>query len=117
MIQADKRRWKFTDNPVILKPQKPVIHPKITKFGKFSESQRKKLLHIKEIIVSQIGECTMSIFGSRIHGNWDKESDYDIIVYKEASTADREFLRKYDYGVEVDLFFSSESPSEIAVIF
>ena len=119
MKQPDPRRWKAIDNPIgfVLKQGKPFIHPIITTFEEFNEDQKRQLLHIKSVVVERIGECEMSVFGSQVKGNWDEESDYDVVVHKSVGHKDREYLKKYDYGVPVDMGFSHLAPFEKQVKF
>jgi len=108
LSKPDPRRWKAIDNPLGFVPElaKPVIHPVITKFEEFSEDQKNTLLHIKQVVVDRIGECELSVFGSQVKGNWDEDSDYDIVVHKTPHHKDVEYLKKYNYGVRVDMSFA-----------
>jgi len=117
--QPDPRRWKAIDNPLgfVLRRGKPVIHPIVTTFEEFNDEQKRQLLHIKSIVVDKIGECELSVFGSQVKGNWDEESDYDIVVHKRPSSKDMDYLKKYNYGVPVDMGFSHLAPFEKQVKF
>lgn len=108
LITEDFRRWKAIDNPLgfVVRLSKPVIYPIITKFDEFNAEQKQNLLDIKEIIVNQIGECEMSIFGSQVNGNWDDQSDYDIIVHKLIDYKNQQYLKEYNYNVKVDMSFN-----------
>ena len=59
----------------------------------------------------------MSVYGSQLKGNWDEESDYDVVVHKGVNGKDMEYLKKYNYGVPVDMGFSNLAPFEKQVKF
>ena len=103
----NKERYPYIGNPFGFKlpDPKPVIHPIINKWEDFTEEDRLILSNIKNIITSHIGECRITIFGSRIKGYWTEKSDYDIIVYAWPDDETQRKLRKYNYDVVVDLGF------------
>ena len=100
-------RYPYVNNPFGFKlPEpKPIIHPIINKWDDFSEEDKIILSNIKKIISSDIGDCKVSIFGSRIKGYWDDKSDYDIIIHKTLSQEILYKLKNINYGVKVDINF------------
>ena len=114
---TDPRRWPFSEMPAPLKIQKPYIHPEITGFNDLPKDQKSILYHVKSVITQKVGECQLSLFGSRIHGNWDDESDYDILIHKEIDKNLMVELRNLDYGAEVDLSYTKNPPTENHIIF
>lgn len=106
--KADPRRWTFQEKPVALKIINPVIHPIITNFDQFEQTQKEILYEIKQTIVGIIGDCEVSIFGSRINGNWTEESDYDLLVYSTTVNTPKRF-DKENFKVKVDIFFLQKS--------
>ncbi len=75
--------------------------------GRFFWWSKKTLSDLKRIIVSYIGECNVSVFGSRVKGNWDEESDWDLMIFSDVE--DKELImkvRKHHYDVEVDINFT-----------
>ena len=117
MKKADPRRWSFAERPIKLKPFKPEIHPRISFFDELSEEDKQILLSIKSVIVEYIGECELSLFGSRIRGNWDETSDYDVTVHKFVDNETQRKLRTYNFDVPVDLFFRASPPTQKQVKF
>jgi predicted nucleotidyltransferase len=104
-------RYPYNNNPFGFKlpEQKPFIHPVIKKWDDFSEEDKKTLSEIKRIIVSYIGECRVVVFGSRIKGNWDEESDWDLIVITDVKNSDLLLkVRNHTYKVETDIKFSDK---------
>lgn len=103
-----KERYPYIGNPYgfELPKSKPVIHPKITKWEDFSEEDKVALSDVKNIIQSYIGNCKIAIFGSRIKGNWDDESDYDIQVYAVPSAQIQKELINYKYSIPVEIHFT-----------
>jgi len=105
-----KERHKYVDNPYgfVLPKPKPVIHPLINHFNDFLEEDKIILNNIVSIVTSKLGEANIYIFGSRTKGNWDENSDYDILVEKDVDKQTRDFLKLYNFGVKVDINFSSK---------
>jgi predicted nucleotidyltransferase len=103
-------RYPYIGNPFGFKlPEpKPVIHPIITKWADLSKDQKKDLRKIKKIIFSIIGECKISLFGSTIKGNWDDESDYDLVIHKEISKELLAQLKQQTYPRKIDLSISKK---------
>jgi predicted nucleotidyltransferase len=108
------KRWNVLNNPFgfIPRQEKPIIHPVVESFEDFNEKQKKDLLHIKNIISNKIQEFEIYVFGSQIKGNWDENSDYDILVKACVNEEDKKELRKYNYGIKVDLNFTKSTPLE-----
>jgi len=106
----NKKRWPLLNNPfgIELPKPKPIIHPVINKWEDFTEEDKTILQNIKKIITLYIGDCRMGVYGSRIKGNWNEKSDYDIGVFTYPDESIQEKLRKYNYGVRVDLVFLGE---------
>ena len=117
--QPDPRRWKAIDNPLGFVPElaKPITHPIVTTFDEFSEDQKKTLLHIKSVVVDKIGDCEISVYGSQVKGNWDEDSDWDVVIHKSVHFKEMDYLKKYDYGVRVDMGFSHLASFEKQVKF
>jgi predicted nucleotidyltransferase len=104
-----KERYPYIGNPYgfELPKSKPVIHPTITKWEDFSEEDKIALHNVKNIIQSYIGNCRIAIFGSRIKGNWDDESDYDIRVYAVPNIEIQNKLLYYKYDIPAEIHFTS----------
>ena len=117
MKKADPRRWSFAERPIKLKPLRPEIHPRINSFDELSEEDKQILLSIKDVIVEHVGECELSLFGSRTKGNWDETSDYDVVVHKLVDDETQRKLRAYNFDVPVDLFFRAGPPTQEQVKF
>jgi predicted nucleotidyltransferase len=89
-------------------------HPKITKWEDFTEEDKTILSSIKNIITSYIGECKVTVFGSKIKGDWHENSDYDIAIYNTLDQETKIKLIKHEYGIKVDFkFISSSYPENI----
>lgn len=117
MKKADPRRWSFAERPIKLKPVRPQIHPRVNSFDELSEKDKELLLSIKNVIVNHVGECDLSLFGSKIKGNWDETSDYDIVVHKFVNREIQKKLKNYNFNVKVDLFFNIQPPQTEQVKF
>lgn len=115
----EKKRWPLLNNPFgfeLPKPN-PIIHPIINKWDDFSEEDKTILSNIKKIIVENIGDCKISVFGSRTKGNWVESSDYDIFIHKVLSKEIVDNLKNINYGVRVDVhYLASESISNYITI-
>jgi predicted nucleotidyltransferase len=112
------KRWSLSNNPFgfELPKRPPIIHPIINKWDDFSEEDKVILSNIKRIIVENIGDCRMSIFGSRVKGYWTEQSDYDIIVFKEISEEKLKEIKSIDYGARVDFnFYTNNLPINIKI--
>lgn len=98
-------RYPYVNNPLGFKlPEpKPVIHPIITKWEDFTEEDKTILQNIKSIIVSRTGECNVYVYGSRVKGNWDENSDYDIRVEKQLLPGLIFDLNNIEFPVKVDI--------------
>ena len=103
-----KKMHSYLNNPYGFELPKPklVIHPIIKKWDDFTEKDKIILQNIKRIIVSYIGECKVFVFGSRVNGKWDENSDYDIMVLKTSSKEIMETIRQYNYNILVDILFT-----------
>jgi predicted nucleotidyltransferase len=99
------KRYPYINNPLGFKlPEvKPVIHPIIEKWEDFTENDKTILQNIKSIIIGLAGEYKVYIHGSRVKGNWDENSDYDIIIEKKLSSDLVLDIRKLEYPVKVDI--------------
>ena len=104
------KRYKAIDNPLgfVIRATKPQRFANVTHYDDFTEDQKTNLQKIKAVIVSRLGECNIGVYGSQVRGNYDQTSDYDVRVYKDVSPADSKYLKGFDYGVKVDMFFSSQ---------
>jgi len=104
------KRYKAIDNPLgfVIRPTKPQRFDTVKQYEDFTNDQKAKLQHIKSIIVSRLGDCKIGVYGSQVRGNYDHTSDYDVRVYKDVSPADSKYLKGFDYGFKVDMFFSSQ---------
>ncbi len=103
-----KIRYPYINNPFGFKlPEpKPQIHPIINRWEDFSENDKTILLEIKKIIQSYLIDCKVFVFGSRIKGNWDENSDYDISIITDIKNNDlKNKVRNHNYPVEVDITF------------
>ena len=100
-----KQQYPYIGNPFGFKlPQpKPVVHPIITRWEQFTAEDQIILSSIKKVIVSKIGDCNVYLYGSKVNGNWDDNSDYDLLIDKDITFETLLNLRDYDYGVEIDL--------------
>jgi len=107
MKTPDPRRFSFKDMPVSLKKQNPFIHNRIFDYDDLPHNQKEILSKIKKIIQEQIGECQIRLFGSRINGNWIETSDYDLLIYKSINKEAIIELKSINFGVRVDLCFTS----------
>lgn len=105
LVESNKQRWRFEDKPVELKKIKPVIHPIINNYNELLPEKKNSL----ETVVNKIKEYILNpkiyLFGSNIKGNWNENSDYDIIVISQPSEEIKNILKNYNYGFKVDLFF------------
>lgn len=112
------KRYPYVNNPFGFKlpEQKPFIHPIIKKWEDFSDDAKKTLSELKRIIVSYVGECNVSVFGSRVKGNWDEESDWDLMILSDIEN--RELMlkvKKHPYDVEVDINFTDKKPDMVEI--
>lgn len=100
------KRYSYINNPFGFKArERQYIHPAISSFWQFEQKQKDDLTRIKKIIIDKIGQCDVYVFGSYILGCWDEQSDYDIAVNKKPSAEQQRYLKSYDFGFKVDLFF------------
>ena len=102
-LVVKKNRYPYIGNPFGFKlPEpKPVIHPVISKWDDFTEDKKEIIRGIKKVIVSYIGECEVRIFGSMIKGNWDEDSDYDLIILKRPEEDIIKQIKNHNFGVKV----------------
>lgn len=100
-----RQQYPYIGNPFGFKlPEpKPVIHPIITKWEQFTAEDQMILSSIKKVIVSKIGDCNLYLYGSKVNGNWDENSDYDLVIDKDIPFEILMDLKEYNYGVKVDL--------------
>jgi predicted nucleotidyltransferase len=99
------KRYPYVNNPLGFKlPEvKPVIHPIIEKWEDFTENDKIILQNIKSIIIGLAGQHNIYVYGSRVKGNWDEDSDYDIIIEKKLSYDLILDICKLEYPVKVDI--------------
>jgi predicted nucleotidyltransferase len=104
-----KERYPYINNPYGFKlpEQNPIIHPVVKKWDDFTESDKLIFLEIKNKIISVIGDFKVSVFGSRIRGNWTDDSDYDVLINKELSIEELDKLREINHEVKVDASYCS----------
>ena len=102
-----QERYPYIGNPYgfILPQRKEVIHPVIKQWDDFTENDKAILQNIKNVIFSIIGECRICAFGSRVKGNWDENSDYDVVVTSIPNYDIQHKIKTHDYGHRVDVFF------------
>ena len=98
-------RYPYINNPLGFKlPEpKPIIHPIINKWEDFTEEDKTILQNIKSIIVDHIGECKVYVHGSRVKGNWDENSDYDIVINKGILFDSLLKVRSLEFPVKTDV--------------
>lgn len=105
-----KERYPYINNPYEFKlPEpKPIVHPVIHKWDDFPEEDKVIFKSIKDRIVSEIGDCRITAYGSKVNGNWDEDSDYDVIVYKDVDIATKMKFWKHGLnGLKADIQFVS----------
>lgn len=111
---VNKNRYSYINNPFGYKlpEKKPVVHPIINKWDDFTEDKKEIIRGIKKVIVSYIGDCEIRIFGSMVKGNWDEDSDYDLIILKRPEEDIIKQIKKHNFGVKVDTnFYEPDSVS------
>ena len=103
-------RYPYIGNPFGFKlpDPKPVIHPIIYEWNELPKDQKEELSIVKNKITSIIGECDIALFGSIVKGNWDEESDYDILIHKHLSKEQIQELKKQSYPRKVDINVTDE---------
>ena len=71
---------------------------------------------IKEIIVDLTGKKIQAyVYGSYLHGLWDDESDYDVIIRNLGSIQGIDELIKEKLGVRVNIVFLDAELSSISI--
>lgn len=113
------KRYPYVNNPFGFKlpEQKPFIHPIIEKWEDFSDEDKKTLSEIKRIIISYVGECNVFVFGSRVKGNWDEESDWDLVIFSEIKDNELKLkVKNHPYDVEVDTNFTDKLPDMVEIM-
>lgn len=100
-----RQQYPYIGNPFGFKLPQPklVIHPIITKWEQLTPEDQKILSDIKKVIVSEIGDCNLYLYGSKVNGNWDENSDYDLLIDKDIPFETLVKLKNYNYGVDIDL--------------
>jgi predicted nucleotidyltransferase len=104
-----KERRPYLGNPYdfVLPKRKPVVHPVITKWEDFTELDKNILQKVKNTLIEKLGECRITAFGSKVNGNWDEKSDYDIIVYKDVDFETMSSILKHNWeGLAIDVMFN-----------
>ena len=111
-----EKRYPYIGNPFGYKlPEpKPIIHPIIKEWNDLPQNKKDDLTRIKEIIISNIGKCEIVLFGSTINGNWDQDSDYDLVINVDIMPSNEVItkIRSTDFGTKVDIFYSNSSSIE-----
>jgi hypothetical protein len=113
-----KIRYPYLDNPFgfVLPQPKPMIHPKINNWDDFTDEDKKKILLLKSEIESIMGKCELSIFGSRIKGNWDNQSDYDLIIHNDVDIETKKLIRDHKYTYPCDISFGNINHDSVKII-
>jgi hypothetical protein len=118
----EKNRYPYLNNPFgfVLPQPKEKTHPTIYKFEELEDDDKKNLNNIKSQLYLKLEkEVSLFLFGSKVKGNWDKDSDYDIYVECVPSLELHSEIKKMNFGVKVDIFFSDkikEIPGQIIQI-
>ena len=109
MIKIAHNRYSYIGNPFGYKipDPKPIIHPIVYNCDDFLDIQKKEIEVIKRIILSIIGECKLSLFGSMVKGYWDNDSDYDLVIHKNITSEQLSQLRSQRYPRKVDINFTN----------
>jgi predicted nucleotidyltransferase len=110
-------RWLLTDHPesVKFKEQKPITKPVVNSFDELPDGTQQMCKKIKTEI-NKIVDAKVFLFGSRINGRWDKESDYDIVILSLPTITQREQIKAIDFGVKVDRWFTRSFSSKMVEI-
>jgi predicted nucleotidyltransferase len=115
-------RYPYVNNPLGFKlPEvKPVVHPIIYQWDDLPEDQKEELQTIKNTIISIIGECQISLYGSIVKGYWDEDSDYDLTIHKGMSKETLGILRSQSYprsvGINIGLRNFTPEPGKNILI-
>lgn len=114
----NKKRWLYYDNPFGFKmPDPPVVtKPLVKTWEDFPDDQKEVILNIKNIIQSYLGECKISIFGSRLKGYWTEESDYDFIVHVDNVSEEVKKNILSSIPIKVDIFFTTQKGDPIILL-
>jgi predicted nucleotidyltransferase len=113
------KRWPYLENPFGFKmPDPPVVtKPLVATWEDLPDDQKEVVLGIRKVIQSFLGDCSITLFGSRLKGYWTDESDYDIIInVKEPDEETKKKILSYDYGVKVDLFFADRTGENVMLL-
>jgi len=100
-----RKQYPYIGNPLgfTLPTKKPTNKPLIKHWEDFSNEDKEILSEIKNELTRYLGDYPLYLYGSRVKGNWTKDSDYDIIIEKDLSTEELENIKKLRYPVIVDL--------------
>ena len=99
-----REQYPYIGNPLgfELRKKRLATFPIITHWEEFSKEDKIIIKNIKKIVELHLGLCTMYVYGSRVAGNWLRDSDYDIIIEKKLSIEDISKIKNLDYSVKVD---------------
>ena len=99
-----RNQYPYIGNPLgfELRKERPVMYPKIKCWEQFSEEDKKIMQSIKKMVEEQLGSCAMYLYGSRVKGNWEESSDYDIIIEKKLPLESILKIEKLNYPLKKD---------------
>lgn len=85
-------------------------------FEDLPENKKNVFLSIKKHVIAELNEIVnIYIHGSFRHGNWDEESDFDVIIDVKCDIISLTNLVREKCGVKVDIFYFNDTNDFILI--
>jgi predicted nucleotidyltransferase len=102
------------ERKVYIKNRERICKGVLTDFKTLPLEKQEIFLKIKETIRGIIGDMSLYVYGSYLHGYWDEESDYDVIIMvPKPNNIDEIIFNKF--GIKTNVLFSDKQLSTILI--
>ena len=102
------------DRKVFIKNRERIFRGNLLNFNDLPLEKQENFVKIKKIIQEMDEKTHLYVYGSYLHGYWDEESDYDVIIMGSNLNNIDEIIFK-TIGIKTNVFFSDKQLSTILI--
>ena len=114
-----RETWKLSERPDSFIPYKgrPVHHEPAKEWKDLTLDNRNIYARIAKKVLNLFPEVTVHAFGSRIHGRWGEDSDYDVSVDLLTQEQIKEFekVKPEIEGIRIDYKYNYPGQKKILI--
>ena len=120
-LNRNPKKWNAKDRPGVIQShakryhEREPVHQKARMFRELTEDNRAKFLALAKLIRNEVPDAIITVFGSRVNGNFLPSSDYDMTVKISPDDPAVKKIKEIKFPVKVDLKFDPVFINEIKI--